>query len=70
MHECQVGLAGIEQKYWIGKEIGRIGGYGFRGTITAGDGSDQNGINGTRICEFARNKTKAASKGGTRRGRI
>jgi len=24
-------------------EIGRLGGYGFRGTVTAGDGSDQKG---------------------------
>ena len=24
-------------------EIGRLGGYGFRGTVTAGDGSNQNG---------------------------
>jgi len=27
----------------MGTEIGRLGGYGFRGTITAGDGSNQKG---------------------------
>jgi len=27
----------------MGTEIGRSGGYGFRGTVTAGDGSDQKG---------------------------
>ena len=27
----------------MGTEIGRLGGYGFRGTVTAGDGSKQNG---------------------------
>jgi len=25
----------------MGTEIGRLGGYGFRGTVTAGDGSNQ-----------------------------
>jgi len=37
--ECQVRLTGIE--YWMGTEIGRLGGYGFRGIVTAGDGSNQ-----------------------------
>jgi len=32
--ECQVRLAGIEWEYWMGTEIGRLGGYGFRGTVT------------------------------------
>jgi len=27
----------------MGTEIGRLGGYGFRGTVTAGDGSNENG---------------------------
>ena len=30
-------------EYWMGTEIGRLGGYGFRGTVTAGDGSNQKG---------------------------
>jgi len=41
--ECQVRLTGIEQEYWMGIEMGRLGGYGFRGTVTAGDGSNQKG---------------------------
>jgi len=41
--ERQVGLTGIEQEYWMGTEIGRLGGYGFRGKVTAGDGSNQKG---------------------------
>jgi len=41
--ECQVRLTGIEREYWMGTEIGRLGGYGFRGTVTAGDGSNQKG---------------------------
>ena len=27
----------------MGTKIGRLGGYGFRGTVTAGDGSNQKG---------------------------
>ena len=41
--ECQVQLTGIEREYWMGTEIGRLGGYGFRGTVTAGDGSNKKG---------------------------
>ena len=36
--EYQVRLTGIEREYWMGTEIGRLGGYGFPGTITACDG--------------------------------
>jgi len=36
-------VTGIEQKYWMGTEISRLGGYGFRSTVTAGDRSDQKG---------------------------
>ena len=41
--ECQVRLTGNEREYWMGTEIGRLGGYGFRGTVTAGDGSNKKG---------------------------
>jgi len=43
--ECQVRMTetGIEREYWMGSEIGRLGAYGFRGTVTAGDGSNQKG---------------------------
>jgi len=41
--ECQVRLTGIEREYWMGTEIARIGGYGLRGSVRAGDGSNQKG---------------------------
>ena len=41
--ECQAQLTSIELESWIGTEIGRLDGYGFRGTVTAGDGSNQKG---------------------------
>jgi len=57
--ECQVRLRGIEREYWMGTEIGRLGDCGFRGTVTAGDGSDQKGGEmGT--CEPAKKKGKGS----------
>jgi len=35
--ECQIRLTGIEWEDWMGTEIGRLGGNGFQGTVTAGD---------------------------------
>jgi len=38
----------------MGTEIGRLGGYGFRGKLTGGDGSNQKkGQNRKRVCESA-----------------
>ena len=70
--ECQVRLTGIEREYWIGTEISRLGGYGFRGTGTAGDGSfpPKKGENGCRLFEPVEKREKAAEEGGTRRRRI
>jgi len=42
--ECQVRLTGIEQEYWMGTEISRLEGFGFRGTVTAGEGFNKNGL--------------------------
>jgi len=41
--ECQVRLKGRERDYCMGTEIGMLGGYGFQGHVTAGDGSDKQG---------------------------
>ena len=41
--ECQARLTGIEWEYWMGTAISRLGGYGFRGAVTAGDGSNHKG---------------------------
>jgi len=41
--ECQVRLTGIEREYWMGTVIGKLGGYTFQGTVTAGDGSNRKG---------------------------
>ena len=38
--KCQVRLTGIEREFWMGTEIGRSGGHGFRGTVTVGDASN------------------------------
>jgi len=41
--ECHARLRGIEREYWMGTEIGRLGGYGFQGTVTAGCRSNKKG---------------------------
>ena len=41
--EYQVRLKGREHDYWMGTEIVMLGGYGFQGQVTAGDGSDKQG---------------------------
>jgi len=41
--ECLVRLRGREHDYWMGTEVGMLGGYGFQGQGTAGDGSDKQG---------------------------
>jgi len=64
--ECQVRLTGIEREYWVGTEIGSLGGYSFRGTVTAGDGPNSKRVgNGSRLCEPAKKKHRAAEEGGT-----
>jgi len=41
--ECQVRPTGIEREYWMGTQIGRLKVCDFRGTVTAGDRSNQKG---------------------------
>jgi len=69
---CQLRLTGIEQEYWMGTVIGRLGGYGFRGTVSADDGSNQNRgeIGAGYVNLRTRTKEKSAEEGGTRRGKI
>jgi len=68
--KCQARLTGIERDYWMGTEIGRLGGYGFRGTVTAGNRSNQKGGGVAAGYVNYGEKAKAAEEGGTRRGRI
>ena len=60
--ECQVLLKGRERDYWMGTEVGMLRGYGFRGHITAGDGSDKKGKIGAGYNNFRRKKKKQQCK--------
>jgi len=51
----------------MGTEIGRLGGYGFRGTVSEGDGSNQKG---GKMGAGYLDLREAAEEGGTQRGRI
>jgi len=57
-HQCLVRLKGSERDYWIGTEIGMLGGYGFQGQVTAGDGSDKQGRMGAGYNNLRRKKKK------------
>ena len=39
----QMSLTGIKREYWMDTAIDRLGGYSFRGAVTAGDASNQKG---------------------------
>jgi len=63
--DCQVRLTGIERKYWMGTEISRLGGYSFRGTVTAGDGSNQKGgFMGAGYVNLRKQRKRQQRKGG------
>jgi len=56
--EYQVRLKGREREYWMGTEIGMLGGYGFQDQVTAGDGSDKKGKMGAGYNNLRRKKKK------------
>jgi len=60
--ECQVRLTGRECDYWMGTEIGMLGGYGFQGQVTAGDGSDKQGKMAAGYTNLRRKKEKQQCK--------
>jgi len=69
--ECQVRLTVIEREYWIGTEIGRLGDYSFRGTVTAGDGFNQAGEEmGAGQVNLRKKSKRQQIKVATQRGRI
>jgi len=62
--ECQVRLKGREREYWMGTEINMLGGYGFQGQVTAGDGSDKKGKMGAGYNNLRRQKKNQHCKVG------
>jgi len=58
--ECQVRLKGREHDYWMGTEIGMLGGYEFQGQVTAGDGSDKQGKMGAGYNNLRREKNSSS----------
>jgi len=61
----QVRLKGRECHYWMGTEIGMLGGYGSQGQVTAGDISDKKGEIGARCNDLIKKKDKATVQSGT-----
>ena len=58
--ECQVRLKGKERDYWMGTEIGMLGG----GQVTAGDGSDKQGKMGAAYNDLRRKRKRQQCKVG------
>ena len=52
--ECTVRLNGSERDYWLGSEIGRLGGYGFQGAVYGIDGANQDGKMGAGCCRLGK----------------
>ena len=62
--ECEVQLDGRDRDYWMGTEVGMLGGYGFQGQVTAGDGSSKQGTMGAGYNNLRRKKKKQQCKVG------
>jgi len=62
--ECQVRLKGRERDYWMGTEIGMLGGYWFQVEVTAGESSDKKGKMGAGYNNLRRRKKKQHCKVG------
>ena len=45
-------LDDLERAYWMGTEIGQLGGYGFQGVALGVDGSCKDGKMGSGCCKF------------------
>ena len=50
----------LEQEYWMGTEIGILGGHSFRSTVTAGDGSNHKGGKWEQVIWICREKGKGS----------
>jgi len=50
--ECIVCLNDLERAYWMGTEIGQLGGYGFQGVTLGVDGSCKEGKMGSGCHKF------------------
>jgi hypothetical protein len=51
-HKCSVRMDDLEWDYWMGTEVGQLGGYGFQGAIFGVDGSCKDGTMGSGCCKF------------------
>jgi hypothetical protein len=50
--ECIVRLDDLKRGYWMGTEVGQLGGYGFQGVTLGVDGSCKDGKMGSGCCKF------------------
>ena len=48
--ECSVRMDDLGWDYWMGTEVGQLGGYGFQGEFFGADGSCKDGTMGSGCC--------------------
>ena len=67
--ECSVRMDDLQWDYWMGTEVGQLGGYVFQGAIFGVDGSCKNGTMGSGCCKFQGEEADKMCTSRQRRGR-
>ncbi len=62
--ECIVRMNDFERDYWMGTEVGQLGGYWFQGAIFGVDGSCKDGKMGSGCCKFQGEETDKCARVG------
>jgi hypothetical protein len=61
--ECSVRMDDLEWDYWMGTEVGQLGGYGFQGAIFCVDGSCKDSTMGSGFCKFQEEEADKCAPG-------
>jgi hypothetical protein len=67
--ECVVRVDDLKRAYWMGTEVGLLGGYGFQGVTLGVDGSCKDGKMGSGCCKFREEGTGKCAPAEMRKAR-
>jgi hypothetical protein len=62
--ECSVRMDDLEWDYWMGTEVGQLGGYACQGAIFGVDGSCKDGKIGSGCCKFQEDEADKCARVG------
>ena len=68
--ECSVRMDDLEWDYWMGTEVGQLGGYGFQGAIFGVDGSRKDGKMGSGAVNSRGKRQTNVHKSAERKARV